>query len=229
MGAIIFNQKISNIRANNQNIVTEQKLLRSQMTPHFIFNSLSVLQGMILNKEEKNSISYLSEFSKLLRTILENSRHKLVPLSKELQTVDSYIKLQNLTLEHPYNYNLELDPSIDIASLNVPPMLIQPFIENIIEHAFTDLSQTKEINLSLQVKQNQLECLISDNGIGINTETKKNNKNKDSLATAITTDRLKMLSKDFKSKGSIKVENRLQYGEKGTLVTLSIPFQKDKK
>ena len=205
--AIIFFLKLRNAKTKTQNIIIEQKLLRSQMTPHFIFNSLSVLQGMILNKEEENSISYLSKFSKLLRTVLENSRHKKVLLTDELKAIESFMALQNLDATPPYKYSLKVDSEINKNTIKIPPMLIQPFIENAIEHAFPNKRNSKEINVELIFKDKKLFCTIEDNGIGINTDT-KNNKNKNSLATTITSERLKMLSKDFNVQGSLSIKNR---------------------
>ena len=225
--AIIFFLKLRNAKTKTQNIIIEQKLLRSQMTPHFIFNSLSVLQGMILNKEEENSISYLSKFSKLLRTVLENSRHKKVLLTDELEAIESFMALQNLDMTPPYKYTLNIDPNINKSSLKIPPMLIQPFIENAIEHAFPNKKENKEINIELSFKDEKLFCTIEDNGIGINTDAQKNYKNKNSLATTITSERLKMLSKDFNVKGSLSIKNRKLFGEQGTLVTLEIPYKTD--
>lgn len=227
LGSIIFYQKYRNEKSKTQNIIVEQKLLRSQMTPHFIFNSLSVLQGMILNKEEKKSISYLSKFSKLLRTTLENSRHKTVALSEELSAIDSYMALQNLDVNPPFNYNLSIDSKIDTATFNIPPMLIQPFIENAIEHAFVAKKENKEIKVKITLKDNTLVCAIADNGKGVSIDMPKINKNKKSLATTITAERLIMLSKDFKVEGSVRVTNRELFGEQGTLVTLVIPYKID--
>lgn len=224
-GSIIFLLKLRHIKATNQNILIEQKLLRSQMTPHFIFNSLSVLQGMILNKEEQQSISYLSKFSKLLRTILENSRHKTVLLSEELSAIDSYMDLQNLDTNPPYVYHLSVDDKININRLKIPPMLIQPFIENSIEHAFIEQKDHKEITIAIKFKNETLECIIEDNGIGINTLHEKKKRDKNSLATTITSERLKALSNDFGVHGSINVQNRAAFGKQGTLVTLMIPYK----
>jgi LytS/YehU family sensor histidine kinase len=227
MGTIIFFLRLRSEKAKTQNIVMEQKLLRSQMTPHFIFNSLSVLQGMILNKEEGNSVSYLSKFSKLLRTILENSRYKTVSLADELSAVDSYMSLQNLDENPTYVYTLKIDPTIDTAILKIPPMLIQPFIENAIEHAFPNQKVAKQINVTLSFTDEKLVCTIADNGIGINIDPQKIQKNKNSLATKITSERLKILSKEFKTQGNISVKNRATFGEQGTLVTLVIPYKTD--
>ncbi|MRH99193.1 tetratricopeptide repeat protein [Kriegella sp. EG-1] len=225
LGLIISVLKLRNEKAKIENILVEQKLLRSQMTPHFIFNSLAVLQGMILNKEQEKSISYLSKFSKLLRTTLENSRYKTVALSKELSAINNYMALQNLDASPPFNYNLIVASEIDATSFQIPSMLIQPFIENAIEHAFVAKKENKEIKVVISLKGKDLICTITDNGIGINKENKKIKKNKKSLATTITEERLKMISKDFKSKGEIRIEDRKKFGEHGTLVTLLIPYK----
>ena len=225
LGAIIFYLKLRNAREKNQNVLMEQKLLRSQMTPHFIFNSLSVLQGMILNKEREKSVSYLSTFSKLLRTILENSRYKTVPLSDELTAIESYMGLQNMDASIPFNFELSVSPKIDINATKIPPMVIQPFVENAIEHAFKEHTYPKSISVKLTFKEEDLICTIIDNGVGISDKNQTKDTAKKSLATAITSERLKMLSKEFQSNGSLEIKNRKEVGEKGTKVTLMIPYK----
>lgn len=224
LGSVIFYQKLKNAKTKTQNAVIEQKLLRSQMTPHFIFNSLSVLQGMILNKEDKKSVSYLSKFSKLLRITLENSRDKTVLLSQELRAVQNYLTLQNLEND-VYQSTLLVEETIDITMFEVPPMLIQPFVENAIEHAFTDTNDDKKIDIRLKYIDKKLICTIADNGIGYMPQKKKNNGYKKSLSTAITSERLKILSKDFKMDGSVTIEDREKYNAQGTIVTLVIPHK----
>ena len=227
LGAIIFFLKLRNEKAKTQNIAIEQKLLRSQMTPHFIFNSLSVLQGMILNKEDKKSVFYLSKFSKLLRITLENSRDKLVPLRQELEALNNYLELQNLEASQSYDYTILVDKHIDETLFKIPPMLIQPFIENAIEHAFEDRKDNRKINIQIQYNNAQLICTITDNGIGIDAQNKHKRNDKKSLATTITSERLKMLSRDFNIEGSVHIEDRKKYNEQGTIVTLVIPYKKD--
>lgn len=224
LGAIIFYQKLRNAKSKTHNAIMEQKLLRSQMTPHFIFNSLSVLQGMILNKEEKKSIHYLSKFSKLLRITLENSRDKTVLLSQELAAVQDYLTLQNLENE-AYKCTILVEESIDVSSFEIPPMLIQPFVENSIEHAFVNQVEDRKIDIRLNYVNKKLICTIADNGVGINFKTKSTNNNKNSLATTITSERLKVLSKDFNMEGSVTIEDRKKFDEQGTLVTLVIPYK----
>ncbi|WP_103866985.1 tetratricopeptide repeat protein [Aquimarina sp. I32.4] len=227
LGAVIFYQKLRNIKSKTKNIIIEQKLLRTQMTPHFIFNALSVLQGMILNNENKKSVLYLTKFSRLLRIILENSRDKIVPLEQELIGVKKYLELQNLEANLAYQYNIIVDNTVDTSQFQIPPMLIQPFIENSIEHGFEDKKGNRKIDIRIKYIDKTLICTIADNGVGINTKKTAKNNTKKSLATTITTERLNILSKHFKSNGGIKIEDRAAYNEQGTIVTLTIPYTKD--
>lgn len=228
LGFIIFFLRIRNLKSESENILTEQKLLRSQMTPHFIFNSLSVLQGIILNKEETKSIKYLSGFSKLLRLTLENSRHKLVLLITELQAIEHYLNLQNLGTEVPYNYTITLDSSINQNDILIPPMLIQPFIENAIEHGFKNKKEDKQIHVTIAFHDTNLVCSIIDNGIGIDSYLKEGSTQKKSLSTTITSERLKMFSKEFNQQTNISIEDRKTDNEHGTTVILTLPYKSTK-
>ncbi len=222
LGSVIFFQKFRTVKAQNQTIATEQKLLRSQMTPHFIFNSLSVLQGMILNKESKKSISYLSKFSKLLRITLENSRDKTVLLSEELIAIRNYLELQNLE-SNAYQFSLVVEENIDVSMFEIPPMLIQPFVENAVEHGFVGRDDNRTIDIHLTYTNKRLICTIEDDGIGYESQMNTKTKHKKSLSTAITAERLKILSKDFNMKGYVTIEDRKHYKLQGTIVTLVIP------
>jgi len=226
LGAIIFFLKLRNEKAKSENIITEQKLLRAQMTPHFIFNSLSVLQGMILNKEDRKTNAYLSKFSRLLRLTLENSRDKLVSLKQELLAINNYLELQNLEVTEAYQYSVLTADELDPAQFLIPPMLIQPFIENAIEHGFKGQKENRKIDVQLKYQQQELICTITDNGIGIANKKEKETPHKKSLATTITSERLKILSKDLKKKASITIKDRKQYNEQGTIVTMVIPHMK---
>ena len=228
LGGIIMYLRFRNIKSKTQNIIIEQKLLRSQMTPHFIFNSLSVLQGMILNKEDKKSITYLSKFSKLLRIILENSRGKIVSLAQELNAIENYLALQILQ-ENAYHYQVIVEKGIDVSSFEIPAMLIQPFAENSIEHAFPYKTDNQLIEIHISFINKKLICTVTDNGIGIDSQKQSLRKDKKSLATTITSERLKILSKDFKMHGAVTIVDRQKYNEQGTLVTLEIPYRLYKK
>jgi LytS/YehU family sensor histidine kinase len=203
----------------------EQKLLRSQMTPHFIFNSLSILQGIILNKEYKKAIHYLSKFSRLLRNVLENSRDKIVSLDNELKVIENYLVVQNLGASQPYDYSINLDQHIDPQSILIPPMMIQPFVENAIEHGFVGKKDNKQIKVNIGFANQALTCAVVDNGVGISKKLLTQNEEKKSLATTITSERLKIFSKEFKVKTAIDIQNRATFNEEGTIVTLVLPYK----
>lgn len=226
LGYIIFFLKIRNVKSINENILIEQKLLRSQMTPHFMFNSLSVLQGIILKKEYKKSVVYLSKFSSLLRIILENSRYKAVVLAKELKAIENYIAVQNVNLNYSSNYNTVIKKNIDITQVLIPPMILQPFVENALEYAFEESDRNRKIEVIIDVIDKKLKCSIIDNGIGVDLGLKENNnERKKSLSTKITEERLKILGKQFKVKTEVIVKDRKHIGERGTIVTLVMPYR----
>ena len=226
LGLRIFLLKIRHVKSINENVLMEQKLLRSQMTPHFIFNSLSVLQGVILNREPVKAVRHLSKFSKLLRITLENSRDKMVLLEKELEAVEHYMVVQNLGIEFPFKYIIQKKEEINEKEVLVPPMLIQPFVENAIEHAFEENKKDREIIITLEYLKEKLICSIIDNGRGIEAKRQEKNINKKSLATVITKERLEMLSKEFRVDASITIKDRKYKNEKGTEVILTLPYKK---
>ena len=225
--SILYLFKYRNIKAAHETVLTEQKLLRSQMTPHFIFNSLSVLQGMILNKEDKKAVRYLSKFSKLLRLILENSREKLVPIDEELKAIQNYVDLHNMRSPTTIKYTLTLDEDIENSGLLIPPMLIQPFIENSIEHGFKKDFENAEISIDIKFNQNKLDCIIKDNGVGLNAKKTKPNKNKKSLSTTITSERLKIFSKEYNVECGVILQDRSVFNEQGTQINLTLPYKID--
>lgn len=222
---VIVYLRFRNIKFDRDRVVTEQQLLRSQMTPHFIFNSLSVIQGMVLNQEENKASIYLSKFSKLMRLILENSRNKTVSLDNELQTLNYYLELQNIRFQNRFTYKISIDDRINLKELFIPPMIIQPFVENITEHAFNPQKKEGEITIDIQKYDSHITCKIIDNGIGINAVKKAVKNQRKSLSTTITLERLQHLSKEFKTNASVLIQDRSNFNEQGTIVSLNIPFK----
>ncbi len=222
---LIFRQR--NLKTKAAQVILEQKLLRSQMNPHFIFNSVSVIQSLILNKENRRAAKYLTKFSHLMRLILENSTEKLVSLESELFAIDAYVSLQLIRFNNTFEYELKIPRNIDITQILIPPMLIQPFIENAIEHGIRKVDNGK-ITLSIFEKEGQLFCEIDDNGVGLLT-TKKvelGNKTK-SLSTLITKERLQHLGKEMNVPVELNVIDKigLGIGSSGTKVLMLIPFK----
>ncbi len=216
------------LKLEQEALKLEQRLLRSQMNPHFIFNSLSVIQGYIFKGSTKEAAGYLSSFAKLMRHILENSREEYVALEKEIDTLEHYLKLQNIRNEGKINYLIKVDNKIDAENISVPPMIAQPFIENSIKHGFKD-EQNLSIKINYISRNNSLFLSIEDDGIGINSSkniSKIEKSNHNSLAISITESRLQLLSKNKKEKFNFSITDISEENpeQTGTRIEIELPF-----
>lgn len=218
------------MEALSQKLSMERRLLQSQMDPHFVFNALGNIQSFVLQNETKNAIGYLSTFSKLMRQILSHSKKEAITLMDEIDTLKNYIELQKLRLNHSFNYLIKTDDGLDVQS-KIPPMLIQPFIENAIEHGLKPLENKKgemEILFSDDEQNDCLVCTITDNGVGyeFSKQLEQNNKH-ESMATAITLERMEQMVKENDFAGfSIKEIKTDNGAVLGTQVIIKIPYYK---
>ncbi|BDS14462.1 tetratricopeptide repeat-containing sensor histidine kinase [Aureispira anguillae] len=215
--------KRTKLVAKERTTKLKHQLLRNQMNPHFIFNALIAIQSFVYKNEPKETDKYLSAFSKLMRGILENSTHEYISLEKELKWLKSYFQLQALRFDHEFDYEIVVDPNVDIYNTLIPPMLTQPFIENALEHGLKNIDYKGKIDLSFEEENSALKITIRDNGVGIklgNAVKKKDEHN--SLATVITKERLQFLNKKATSRIYFEI-NPLQ--PKGTLVSFKIPLK----
>jgi len=210
------------------------RLLRSQMNPHFIFNSLNSIQSYITSNDQYNAETYLSKFAKLMRLILENSRHSFISMEQDISTLRTYTELEHLRFEGEFGYNIEVDENIDLDNTYIPPMLIQPYIENAIIHGLVGHTN-KEGQLTIKfqkIDSEHIKCIVEDNGIG--REKAKELKERSmkpyrSLGMQVTKERMEVISEI----------NKVHFHEKfidlkddkheaiGTRVELIIPFEKD--
>ncbi len=228
--AIIVSLRINRLSVAHKIMDLRQKVLLSQMNPHFLFNSLTAIQSFILDEKNDEANNYLSRLATLVRGILENSREEFVSLRTELETLADYISLQKLRFENDITYQFDIDENIDQDEIVVPPMLAQPFVENALIHGgLRNMPDAKiEVKVSLSRNKEQIRFQIIDNGIGIE-EAKKQNTGKKmhkSLATSIALDRVKIYN--FKSSKKMHFEltdlKTIQENKHGTLVTYSIPL-----
>lgn len=211
------------LRAANESMELEQRLLRSQMDPHFIFNTLSSLQGFIRSNENGKSIRYLSQFAKLLRLSLENSREAFVPLQQEVEALKNYLSLQYMRFENLFDYHIHLYEDYNEDEILIPPMLLQPFVENAIQHGVQNLEIKGEIKVSISKTEGILRCTIEDNGKGL--QPQQNNTGKQSLSTSITRERLEILTKKTGRKADLRIINKGSENRgTGILVIMDIPY-----
>ena len=154
------------LKADQQALQLQQNLLRSQMNPHFIFNALTNIQSFIIRKETDLSLKYLGSFSTLVGNILDSSGKKLIPLQTELSVIENYLALQKLRYGDKLDFKVIVDPSVDLQSISVPPVLIQPLIENAIEHGIKHKEGRGNVTVRFKIIQNMLVVEVEDDGVG---------------------------------------------------------------
>jgi tetratricopeptide (TPR) repeat protein len=214
---------------NDKKIITlEQEMLRNQMNPHFIFNSLNSIKLYIINNEKENAVYYLNKFSKLIRKILIASTEKENSLEDELDTMSLYINIENIRFSNAINYSVKVDNSINPALIKVPSLILQPFLENAIWHGLSSKTEDKKINLNVKSSNsNFVKIIITDNGIGRKASEKimKNKKIKrQSLGLEITTARLENFSKNYTYDYELEIVDLYDSGVAvGTQVIVTIP------
>ena len=171
--------------------------LRAQMNPHFIFNALNSIQEFVVNKNTRSANRYLAQFARLMRNILNASDKGLISLSKEIESLNLYLSLEALRLGDSFEYTLKVDEEIDSDTLYIPPMLIQPFVENAIKHGLMHQNRDKKLYIGFSIHNQSLICELEDNGIGRkkSAEIRKLNPNiYPSKATSLTNERIKLFN-----------------------------------
>ncbi len=216
------------LRSRQQAIELKQKLLRSQMNPHFIFNSLASIQNKIINEEPQIATDYLARFAHLFRNILEGSVEEFIPLEKEIETVQNYLELQQVRYAGKFSYSLSVDENLDTEQLNIPPMLSQPFIENAIEHGIKNKGSKGNISVNYRYEHGSIRLEIEDDGIGRQKAQelpKQHYKDHKSMATAITRERIAILNRKLKRKITMEIiDLKDEQGEaRGTRVVFGVP------
>ncbi|HYF29742.1 MAG TPA: histidine kinase [Chitinophagaceae bacterium] len=213
----------------------ELKALRSQMNPHFIFNTLNAVQKYILENDKESSYRYLTRFSKLIRGFLENSRQTTISLQHELDLLRAYMEMEALRFRHKFTYEIEIDPTLDTASVFIPSMLIQPYVENAIWHGIQHKKANGFVKLSVQdMGGNVLKCRILDNGIGRKRageiESASGSQHQP-VGMTITQQRLELINQRLKQAVSVNfidIAEESHGAGTGTIVELIVTYQTKK-
>lgn len=218
-------------RKENELIITEinlkNRLFTAQLNPHFIFNTLALIHVLIATEKNNLASTYIKKFSHLLRKILENSESNLISLADELATLKNYLEIQQLRFDNPFNFSIDIDKNINTEELMIPPMLLQPFVENSIVHGFDETVKNGQLQITIMKqaknKKHFLSIQIKDNGIGIQQDQKKKYK---SMSTKLTRDRLDLLKKIYKFNAEVKIVDNAssKIQEKGVHVQLCLPL-----
>jgi hypothetical protein len=197
--------------------------LRAQMNPHFIFNSLNSIQHLISKNDKASALKYLTKFSTLLRQILESSLHVNIPIKDEIELLRIYIELELLRFDHAFHYSIDVDDKLDVYNLEVPILLLQPYVENAIGHGLLPKQEgRKELTISFADHDTFVKCVIHDTGIGrlAAMERRQNSKNaRPSRGMELTRQRIRLISKEFSLDELLTIED----SSEGTTVTIKIP------
>ena len=217
------------IRSNRQrklaNNLLALKSLRTQMNPHFIFNALNSVNSFIAQNDERTANRYLTDFSTLMRSVLINSEEDFISLEKELELLELYLKLEHSRFQDKFDYELDVDKTIDKGQFQIPPMLLQPYIENAVWHGLRYKKEKGFLKVSLQKKDEETILIeISDDGIGrkksaaLKTDYQKNQKSK---GMQNIKQRIAILNKMYKDKVDVFIED-LYDDKTGTKVILTL-------
>jgi len=238
LALLLFNsyklkQKHYRTDLERKNIDIEQRLLRTQMNPHFIFNSLNSINSFITDNNSDSAQSFLSKFARLMRYILENSRKTYVPVEDEINTLELNMQLEQLRFDNKFDFEINVDEKIDQEYTFIPPMLIQPFIENAIIHGIAGMTGRGRIKVEIKPEGKLMQCTIEDNGIGrkkaMEIKRKSDSKKHRSLGMKVTQERLDILNEKNKGEVSVKIiDLKDESGNpRGTKVELRIPFENE--
>ncbi|MGL4631258.1 MAG: sensor histidine kinase [Leadbetterella sp.] len=212
----------------SQKHVLEMKAMRAQMNPHFIFNSMNTIDAYILRKRFVEASDFLQKFSKLIRNVLENSERKVVPLTKEIETLGMYVELEQERFSHSFDYAIHLNDSLKKGKIEIPSMILQPFVENSILHGIRHLKDRRgQIIISISphpANENLLVCSIDDNGIGMEASSevnKQRNKSHNSMGVQVTLERIQ----GYQSESNINIPTQVINKKEGTRVELVLPIE----
>ncbi len=225
---VILSFRQLKLRSKYNNILMQQRLLRTQMNPHFIFNALSAIQVYILENDMQKSSQFLSDFASLMRQVLRSSEYEYVPLKDENKMLGYYLELQRLRFAYPFQYNIHIDENINKDDVLIPPMLTQPFVENAIEHGIKSIGEKGVINIRFFKQNNTIKIEIEDNGIGWKASQKARSigSKHESMAIKITNERLDVIKKMTHKKAKFKISDLqdIKPGESGVLVQFELPI-----
>lgn len=196
---------------------------RMQINPHFIFNSLNAINLLIQQKKFTQASDYLVRFSRFIRRVLELPKYETISLAEELELIESYLKLEEARFANDFSYRVEGHKCKNLSQVKIPPLLLQPFVENAIWHGLLPAHRDKkELNIIVNEHEKQIEVMIEDNGVGLSSTPHQvlNGYGKKSMGMKITQDRIDQFNASYNCKIDVEVKNRID--EKGTMVILKI-------
>lgn len=229
IGTLLLRQ--SKLKANQQRVELEQKQLRAQMNPHFIFNCLNSIQHFVVANDVKNANKYLSGFALLMRQTLENSKQGVITLRREIEYLENYLVLETMRFEDKFTYEIICDDDLNKDTVEIPAMIIQPFVENAIRHGLCYIEGRQgKLKIKFYRKDNYLYCEVDDNGIGREQSQRLKTGSDivyESQGMELTRQRLALVSRSVGSEYKLEIidkKNVMQTAE-GTTVIIKFPLE----
>lgn len=227
-------KKTERLKAEFEHQLSEIQMqaLRAQMNPHFLFNSLNSIKYFAISKSKDETAAYLSKFSMLVRAILNNSKSRTISLKDELDALQLYIEIEHLRLDGKFDYQIDIDTGIHIKQAQIPPMILQPYVENAIWHGLMHKDGRGKLLVQVKDMGHQIQCVIEDNGIGRLKASEfrgKQSDHKKSVGMQITSDRIALINRIYQIDTQVHVIDLMD--EKGTAsgtrVVINIPLIHD--
>ena len=233
LGAVLifYQVRLSRLRKKSaiqmQIINLEKKALQAQMNPHFLFNAMNSIQHLIASGEERTAMLYLNKFGKLLRSTLNSSDSSFINLETELEMLENYILLESLRFEGRFHYKIHVDPSLEYEDIKIPGFILQPVVENAIQHGLLPQKQGGNLNIMLSDKKTYVHCTVSDDGVGRNSSSANDqNSSHESKGLKLLQTRLELLNPDQLTEMIQIIDLKTEDGSPaGTQVHIKLPIQ----
>jgi len=225
---LLFKQKEMELKQQVADI--EMKALRAQMNPHFIFNCMNSIYAYMKNNDIQNAGAYLTKFSNLIRMVLENSLHAEVSLRADIEALELYMQMEQIRMINGFNYRIEIDKALDAENTFVPPLIVQPFVENSIWHGLNGKLTKGTILITIAREGKMLKYIVEDDGIEATVSAKEISPQaikKKSLGMSLTRERLDVLNKTKNSSAHFIISD-IRDGKKsyqGKRVELFLPYE----
>jgi tetratricopeptide (TPR) repeat protein/anti-sigma regulatory factor (Ser/Thr protein kinase) len=220
--AIAFFLRQQSLKHKKNILETEQRLNRARMNPHFFFNALTTLQKFALRDNDGQAMaSNLSKFSNIMRETLESTYKEYVTIEQEMEFLNEYLEVQKIRFPETFSYEVSADKNVEVDELQIPAMIIQPFVENSIEHGFVGVDYSGKVTVNFTKENKELLIQITDNGKGLSTSAKENNEHI-SRASQIIKDRIYLLNIKLKTKAGFSIDNNST--GKGVIVKIHLPL-----
>ncbi len=228
IGLIVYILQIRKKQAELKQNILQQQVLRSQMNPHFIFNVLGSIQNFMLQNDMRKASAFLSKFATLTRATLNNSAVETITLANEIDMLTNYIELEKMRSDNCFDFRINYDEDLEVDFIKIPPMLIQPFVENSIKHGLVNLDKAGLLKIEITDKTDWVEFVIEDNGCGMVAKEEKNSDHK-SMAMTIFEKRRRLIQQKYKKDFKFELINLhdTDPAKSGVRVVLNIPVIED--